>query len=119
MPLRLYLDDCANDRRLAEILRGEPYQHDVASPLDVGLAGVDDDVHFAFARREERVVLTKNPRDFAHLHQRHPHHPGVFAIYQDNDPRDMTPVEIARAIRNLVDAGVPIAGGFHVLNAWR
>jgi hypothetical protein len=49
-----------------------------------------------------------------------PPHSGIFAVYQDNDPtRDMSPGEIARAISNLLAAGVPIAGEFHTLNHWR
>jgi len=39
--------------------------------------------------------------------------------YQDNDPRDMQPKDIARAIQNIVDADIPIAGQFIVLNHWR
>jgi hypothetical protein len=41
------------------------------------------------------------------------------AIYQDNDPRDMSPEEIAEAIQNIIDASVPLSGQFHTLNAWR
>ena len=63
--------------------------------------------------------MTRDPDDFEALHQAHPEHPGIFAIYQDNDRRDMSFQEIARAIQNIVDAGVPIAGQFHVLNHWR
>ena len=63
--------------------------------------------------------MTKDPDDFEVLHLLEPDHPGIFAIYQDNDPRDMSNEEIAHAIQNIVDAGVPITGQFHVLNMWR
>ena len=42
------------------------------------------------------------------------------AIYQDNDvTKDMKNNEIARAIDNLLKAGITIEGNFHILNAWR
>jgi hypothetical protein len=71
-----------------------------------------------------RVILTKNYRDFEDLHnlimQAQGHHPGVFAVRQDNDPkRDLTPPGIVRAIRNLLAAGVPIADQYIILNHWR
>ncbi len=33
--------------------------------------------------------------------------------------RDMRPADIARSLRNLLDAGLPIANQVHVLNQWR
>ena len=65
------------------------------------------------------ILVTSNPRDFESLHAQHPQHSGNFANYQDNDPRDMQPADIARAIQNIVDAEVPITGQFIVLNHWR
>ncbi len=117
MSLRLYLDDCVFAWRLRDILLLNG--HEVVTPREADLLGADDDVHFAYARRHNLVIVTANPKDFAILHRSHPEHPGIFAIYQDNDPRDMSYEEIARAIANIVDAGVEIAGQFHVLNMWR
>lgn len=119
MSLRLYLDDCAFSKQLLARLIGPPDAHSVESPLDSGLLGASDAEHFAHARRHGLILITKNPSDFEMLHHQHPVHPGIFAIYQDNDPRDMSPEDIARAIQNLVEAAAPIAGQFHVLNAWR
>lgn len=119
LSLRLYLDDCAYSKYLRHILTGEPYYHYVGIPADANLLGADDDAHFAYARTHDLIVVTKNPDDFQELHRQHPHHPGVFAIYQDNDPRDMSEDEVAHAIQNLVDAAVPIADEFHTLNNWR
>lgn len=118
MSLRIYLDDCAYDKELVRLLRQGGYE--VVTPFDAGIAGQSDTIHFAYATSKGLILLTKNPRDFEELHTRYPGHPGVFAVYQDNDPaKDMSITDIIRAIENLLDAGVPITGQFHPLNAWR
>ena len=122
MALDLYLDDCADARLLADLLRQAG--HTVTRPADVGLVGQDDDVHFAFAATKRLTLLTKNPADFLALHRANPVHSGILAVYQDNDAtRDMSDVDVVKAIRNLEDAaargGDPIAGMFHILNDWR
>jgi len=77
-------------------------------------------IHFAHARATGQTILTYNPADFAQLHQQHPDHPGIFAVYQDNDPsRDMTYADVVRAIANLQQSGVTVAGGFWSLNAYQ
>jgi hypothetical protein len=96
--------------------------HDVQVPAEVDppLTGASDEIHFAHAQTVDRIILTLNPKDFLSLHQKSPHSPGIFAIYQDNDPtRDMSYADIVKAIANLEDTGVPIAGGFWSLNAYR
>jgi hypothetical protein len=118
LSLRLYLDDCANAKRLVTLLRAAG--HHVVTPAKVGTSGKPDAAHFQYAASQGCVLVTKNPRDFEALHQACPQHAGILAIYQDNDPdRDMTYAEIVRAIANLVKAGITLQGSFHVLNAWR
>lgn len=118
MSLKIYLDDCANSRDLIRVLRAAG--HDVVIPADVGLTGARDPAHFAHAAAAGLVLLTKNPRDFAVLHQADSNHAGIVVVYQDNDPtRDMTPAEIARALANLVNAGGELRGTYNILNAWR
>lgn len=119
MGLRLYLDDCAYSKRLRQELSVEPYNHYVEIPQEANLRGATDDDHFAYARNQNLIVITKNPDDFEALHAQYPDHPGIFAIYQDNDPRDMSAVEIVQAIQNLVDVELPLTGVFHALNDWR
>lgn len=118
MSLKIYLDDCAYAKTLVVLLRAAG--HEVVTPADAGLTGRDDDVHFQHAAAQGLVLLTRNPRDFELLHRANPSHAGVLAVYQDNDPdRDMSYAEIVRAIANLEGSGLPVAGSFHVLNAWR
>ena len=119
MSLRLYLDDCADSDRLLSILRGAPFNHIVVTPRDVGMVGGDDPDHFAFAQQNALILVTKNPKDFEILHHAQPDHHGVFAIYQDNDARDMSYLEIAQAIENVINANLDIAGALIVLNQWR
>ncbi len=59
--MMLYIDDDGASPRLAKLLRQAG--HDVVLPSDVGMAGKKDPVHFAFAVRAKRVLLTI--RDFS------------------------------------------------------
>jgi hypothetical protein len=119
LTLRLYLDDCINDYLLVRILRDQPYSHEVVTPAEAGLLGEDDDLHFDYARDHGLILITKNPDDFLALHSATSDHPGIFLIYQDNRLSDMQPSDIARAIQNLENAGVPIPNAVHTLNHWR
>ena len=78
--------------------------HTVVVPADVGLRGARDPFHFQHAAAHRLVLITKNPIDFELLHTTTlasgSHHAGIFAIYQDNDPRDMSNQEIVAAIAN-------------------
>jgi predicted nuclease of predicted toxin-antitoxin system len=124
MALDLYLDDCSNGDLLDELLRRAGHRVIRPTHADVGLEGADDDVHLRYAAANGLTLVTKNPADFLELHKTDQRHPGILAIYQDNDPsRDMSDAEIVKAIANLEGAaqsgGDPIAGRFHVLNYWR
>jgi len=120
LSLRLYLDDCVFSHELRRLLREAG--HDVQTPADVvpPLTGRNDLVHWLYTKAVGRVILTRNPKDFETLLSRDPAHPGVLAIYLDNDPtRDMTHRDVVRAIANLEATGVTIAGGFWPLNSYR
>ena len=120
MSLKIYLDDCAFSRRLRDLLKKAG--HTVKVPADVvpPLTGADDGVHFTYAQVTGYTLLTFNPRDFKALHDADPHHSGILAVYQDNDPtRDMSYRDIVQAIDNLEHNVDKIAGGFWSLNACR
>lgn len=121
MPLKLYLDDCADAGLLYDLL--SQAGHTVSRPRDANLDGVDDDVHLAHAAQNELILVTKNPADFFLLHQQDQNHHGIFGIYQDNDvTRDMTEADIVAAINkieNTIPHGYVVAGEFHKLNDWR
>jgi predicted nuclease of predicted toxin-antitoxin system len=118
LSLHLYLDECAYSHRLVRLLRDDPWRHDVQTPVDAGSLGRTDPEQLAYARSQDRVLVTKNPRDFEELHQNQPDHLGILVIYQDNLPSDMSAEQIAQAIGNLEAAGLPFNGCFYVLNAW-
>jgi predicted nuclease of predicted toxin-antitoxin system len=120
--MNLYIDDDSVRAHLIRLLIGEG--HDVLVPADLGLTGEDDAVHLRHAIRNQRVLLTHNYEHFNNLHElvveASGHHPGIVAIRRDNDPtRDLTPKGIVRAVRNLSNAGIPIANNVHILNHWR
>lgn len=120
--MKLYLDDDSVDRVLIQKL--QKAGHDVEIPLDVGLSGDDDPVHFGHAIREGRIILSANHRDFKNLHDligdAHGHHPGIFIVRKDNNPkRDLDEDGIVRAISKLLASSTPIADGYNILNHWR
>ncbi len=120
--MRLYLDDDVAGQLLASLLRNAG--HDVLLPAEAGLGGSDDAAHFAFAVRQQRVVLSRNYTDFENLHDLvvavQGHHPGLFIIRRDDDPRrNLTPRIIVRAIANLLAARIPIGDHYIILNQWR
>src|SRR5439155_18420578 len=117
LSLKLYLDDCAYSHQLTLLLRKAGHQ--VITPADAGTTHKDDLVHFQYAGANGCVLVTKNPKHFEKLHSADSNHPGIVAIYQDNDPsRDMEYAEIVRAVGNIEQSGVAFAGWFHVLNHW-
>jgi predicted nuclease of predicted toxin-antitoxin system len=118
LSLRLYLDECAYSKRLANILRSPPYNYYVETPVESGLKGRSDEEHLVYASSHGLILVTKDTDDFKALHRQRPHHPGILVIYQGNLPSDMSDYDVARAIQNLGDAGAPIAGVFQNLNAW-
>lgn len=118
MSLKIYLDDCANAKHLISLLRAAGHQ--VTTPVDAGLSGEDDQVHLEYAAKHQFVLITKDPDDYAELHQSFPQHAGILGVYQDNDrSRDMSYADIVRAIANLEKAGASIQGEFHNLNGWQ
>lgn len=126
MPLRLYLDDCAFSHELRDLLLAAG--HEVVVPADVGLTGDYDERHFEYAVQHQLIVVTKNPGDFSTLHEeyqaRSQNHPGIFAVYQDNDiTRDMADREIVHVIGNaeatFQSASMSFENQFVSLNSFR
>lgn len=120
--MKLYLDDDLASPVLAGLLRGAG--HDVIRPVDVRMAGKDDAVHFAFAVRQQRIILSRNYTDFENLHDLvtavQGHHPGILILRRDNDPRrNLGHRDIVRAIGKLTAAGMPLADQYVILNHWR
>lgn len=121
--MRLYLDDDSVDPGLIRLLRHDG--HDVQIPADAGLAGSSDQVHLAHAIRQRRSILTRNYRDFEALHDlvvfaANGHHEAILVVRFDSNPRhNMSAGDVARAVRNLENAGVVIADSYFELNHWQ
>ena len=118
----LYIDDDSADGVLIRRLTDSGYS--TVTPSIAGTAGQADPVHFIYAIREGRVVLTHNYDDFKLLHDlvmlAGGHHPGILVVRRDNDAtRDMSPSAIVRAIHNMINSGVAIPDSLHILNHWR
>ncbi|MFN6009386.1 MAG: DUF5615 family PIN-like protein [Microcystis sp.] len=93
--------------------------HDVITVNEVGLSGQPDSVVLNYARQNNRILLTRNCRDFEALHQENPRHPGVLAIYENRDySKNLSRREIVKAIVNLETANIPLANQIISLNQW-
>lgn len=120
--MNLYLDDDSVDGVFVRLLQADG--HNVLLPIDVGLAGAADPVHFRRAIQTGRVLLTHNHQDFTDLHwlvmESGGHHPGVLLVRQDNNPRkDLSSRGIVAALRKFIHAAAPIPDRLHILNQWR
>jgi uncharacterized protein with PIN domain len=120
--MRLYLDDDLASPLLAKLLRIAG--HDVLLPADAGFSGQQDAVHLTQAILDDRVLLSRNYGDFESLHDlimaARGRHPGILLVRRDNDPRrNMTHQRIARAIQNMLAAGVDVTDQCQSLNSWR
>ncbi len=93
--------------------------HDVMTVNDGAIASSPDDQILAFARQNQRVLLTRNCSDFQELHQANSSHPGILAVYQNADPsKNMSYQNIVNSIANLIDANLFLENKFIVLNQW-
>jgi hypothetical protein len=120
--MRLYLDDDSVDTLLIRLLTQA--RHDVQTPANVGLIGMDDSIHLTHAAADGRVLLSYNHDDFRNLHnliaQTGGDHPGILIVRRENNPqRDMSVRAVARAMERLVAANIPIPNQFIILNHWR
>ena len=117
MSLRLLLDEDSQAKRLVNVLGKAG--HDVKTVNEVGLSGEIDDLVLEYARVKNRILLTHNCDDFEALHEFNPNHPGILAVYNNDDyTKDMSNKTMVRAIANLEESGIPLANQFIPLNQW-
>jgi predicted nuclease of predicted toxin-antitoxin system len=120
--MNLYLDDDSASRQLVALL--QKAGHNVMSPGDFAIVGAADSVHFTQPIRSNRVLLTRNARDFRSLHElvltSGGAHPGVLVLHFENDPtRDLTAKGTVAAVGKLENSGLALLSMLHVLNHWR
>lgn len=93
--------------------------HDVLTVNEAGLKGKIDSLVLDYAISENRVLLTHNCDDFEELHEANPNHPGILAVYKNDDSsKDMSFKAIVKAIANLEAAIIPLTNQFIALNHW-
>lgn len=86
---------------------------------EANLMGQDDSLVLEFARNDNRILLTRNCKDFRALHLNNSNHPGIFGIHHNRDySKDMSILDIVKAIANLEAAQIPLVNQFIVLNHW-
>lgn len=63
------------------------FGHDVLTSFEAGNAnkGMPDEVVFAYAQQESRIILTLNRKDFIKLHADNPFHFGIMVCTEDKD----------------------------------
>jgi predicted nuclease of predicted toxin-antitoxin system len=120
--MKLLIDENMSWLRLGARLRTDG--HDVVLVQDAGLLGVSDPELFAWAISQDRVVLSRDRKDYLNLHHlimvAQGHHPGVLLIRFDANARhNMSERAIATAVGKLAASGIAVADQVHFLNHWR
>lgn len=120
--MRIYLDEDIASALLTRLLRRAG--HDVLLPADLGLTGKPDAVVLRQTIHEDRVLLSRNYRDFENLHllvlEAQGRHPGIFVERFDDAPtHNMTPKEIVRAVGNIEASGISLVNEYQILNLWQ
>jgi predicted nuclease of predicted toxin-antitoxin system len=120
--MRIYLDDNSADPLLRAMLAKDGHQ--VVLPSDIGLSGVGDPRHLAYAIGQRMVILTSDRADFRDLHElvliSGGSHAGIlFVAYENNPKRDMKPKHVAAAVQKLERAALNTTDQIVVLNQWR
>lgn len=116
--MKIYLDDCLAAKTLIQLLKKAGFT--VIVPEEVGLRGRADEQHFKFCCEKEYSLLTANPSDFLELQKKQPRHPGILAVYQDNNPKkDLTFQEMVRVIQKIEKKSISLKNQFIILNQWR
>jgi predicted nuclease of predicted toxin-antitoxin system len=109
LSLRLLIDEDTQSAFLVRLLREAG--HDVLTVNEAGLNGKIDPIILDRAREEDRILLTQNCNDFKELHQLDNDHPGILAVYNDDDrSKNMSFKEIVRALANLETAAFALPG---------
>lgn len=117
MSLKLLLDEDSQAKPLIKLLQDAG--HDVLTVNEIGFNGQPDPIILDYARQSDRLLLTHNCQDFENLHQVNPNHPGILAIYRDNDcTKNLSRSAIVKAIANIEIANVPLVNQFICLNQW-
>ena len=117
LSLRLLIDEDTQAKPLVSLLRKSG--HDVETANEAGLSGKEDFLVLDYATVTNRILLTQNCDDFKALHQANSKHPGILAVYQNNNrSKDMSRKELVKAIANIEMAGITLAYQFIALNQW-
>lgn len=117
MSLRLLTDEDTQAKLLVILL--QKAGHDVKTINELNFTGKVDALVLDYAKQENRVLLTRNCKDFENLHLENPNHPGILAIYSDsNSAKNLSYKEIVKAISNLEAANIPLIKQFIALNHW-
>lgn len=116
--MKLLLDEDSIGRVLVRLL--QEASHDVETVTTAHLTGKSDMEVFAYAQQTERVLLTRNGKDFLLLHQADPNHAGILVECQDADAsKNMSYTQIVAAIAAIEASGWRLHGEFVSINAWR
>ena len=120
--MEVYLDDDIDEDRLITTARGEQVR--LISPRSLGLRGSHDAVHLKSAIDRRLAFMTRNYKDFPYLHDlilaANGHHFCVILVRKDNDrSRDMSQLQIVRALAKLKQSLSNLNDRLIILNQWR
>ena len=113
--IKIYLDDNLDSYLLKGILRSNKFE--VISPKEIGMSGKSDDNHLRCATAKGAVVLTQDqqfPTPNPHIQ-----HKGILIVYGSFNPKkDMTPIKIVRALKNIERQNLNLDNQISPLNSF-
>ena len=116
LKIRIYLDDNIDTDDLIKVLKSTDFE--VISPRNVGMSKKKDHQHLAYASLQKSILITRNCDDFRELHKKQKHY-GILLIYRyNNQKKDMNEIQIAKAIKNLINTGVVLENNLFALNQY-
>ena len=120
--MKCYVDDDLDSDLL--LLLAASQKHEIISPRAVGLRGVRDATHLAYAVRQGVPIFSGNTGDFEALHDLtlalQGRHLGILLVHGERDRRrKMRASHIVHALGRLEAERVPIENDLIVLNHYR
>lgn len=118
MSFRLLIDEDSQAKALVGLLRAAG--HNVITVNEMEMAGISDEEVLEQACKQNRVVLTRNHKDFLALHNSNPSHPGILTVGKDDAPeKNMLYRDIVKAIANIENLQIAMTGMLFSLNQFR
>lgn len=116
MKIRLLLDENASDHALTNLLCKAG--HDTVWLQELALFGTADENILFIARKEKRVLYTRD-RDFLKIIKEVKTHSGIIFEYRNKNSNHMTPAQIVKALAVIEKTYASLKNQLVVINTFR